>query len=125
MVNFKFFTLFFLDLSNLNEKQKIITQMAIDLLVTTTKSNVLNAQFLTENIEMSMIKSILLSLNENSNINSTLEEFKTATLVLIKNLLYLAKNEQLFSSLLQLLFSDPGNIPLSMIMLKVNLSFLI
>lgn len=99
--------------------------MAIDLLVTTTKSNVLNAQFLTENIEMSMIKSILLSLNKNPNINSTLEEFKTATLVLIKNLLYLAKNEQLFSSLLQLLFSDPENIPLSMIMLKVNLSFII
>lgn len=97
--------------------------MAIDLLVTTTKGNILNAQFITENIEMSMIKSILLSLNENPNNNSTLEEFKTATLILIKNLLYFAKNEQLFSSLLQLLFSDPGNIPLSMIMLKVNVFF--
>lgn len=97
--------------------------MAIDLLVTTTKGNVLNAQFITENIEMSMIKSILLCFNEDKDMDLVLEEFKTATLILIKNLLYLAKNEQLFSSLLQLLFSDPGNVPMCMIILKVIIFF--
>jgi len=71
----------------------------------------------TENLEIRTIKHILL-------MDEQVEwqrEQKSAMLVLVKNLLYLAKNEQLFSSLLQLLFSEPANIPVCMVILKVSL----
>uniref|UniRef100_A0A915E805 WD repeat and FYVE domain-containing protein 3 n=1 Tax=Ditylenchus dipsaci TaxID=166011 RepID=A0A915E805_9BILA len=105
-------------LSRDHTKAAISTQMALDLLVIATKSNVLNAQFVTENLEMKMVKTILMEETQN-------QELSTATLVLIKNLLYLAKNEQLFSSLLQLLFSDPGNIAMCMVVLKLFTSVLL
>lgn len=119
-----------LALEEASQDFSIVIQTAMDLLVSTTKGNVLNAQFVTENLEMKIIKSILLSnLDNKSNrlieISQRLEEFKTAAIILIKNLLFLAKNEQLFSSLLQLLFSDPGNISLCVIISKVLFLFFI
>jgi hypothetical protein len=45
--------------------------------------------------------------------------------MLIKQLLFLAKNEQLFSSLLQILFSDPGNISVCMKILNMFGSILL
>ena len=92
-------------------------QLALDFLIAATKGNAVNAQFVTENLEISAIKAMLLAEKN--------EEFKNVTLVLIKNLLFLAKNEQLFSSLLQILFSDPGNINVSMIILKLFVSALL
>uniref|UniRef100_A0A183C1L8 Uncharacterized protein n=1 Tax=Globodera pallida TaxID=36090 RepID=A0A183C1L8_GLOPA len=47
------------------------------------------------------------------------EELKASIAILIKQLLYLAKNEQLFSSLLQLLFSEPEHIELCTVILKL------
>lgn len=114
----------FLVLNEASQDCSTVTQTAMDLLVSSTKGNVLNAQFITENLDIKIIKLILLSnfdhkYNVSSEIVQRLEEFQSATIILIKNLLFLAKNEQLFSSLLQLLFSDPSNITLCVIISKV------
>ena len=92
-------------------EKKDTMQLALDFLIAATKGNALNAQFVIENLEINAFKAVLLAEKN--------EEFKSVTLMLIKNLLFLAKNEQLFSSLLQILFSDPGNIKISMIILKL------
>uniref|UniRef100_A0A1I7RU76 Mediator of RNA polymerase II transcription subunit 23 n=1 Tax=Bursaphelenchus xylophilus TaxID=6326 RepID=A0A1I7RU76_BURXY len=104
---------------SLTEPEKQCTQRALDLLVTTTKGNALNAQFVTENIEIKVIKDVLSSKSDAA------EDFRNTTHVLIKNLLFSAKNEQLFSSLLQILFSDPGNLDMCMVILKLFSSVLL
>ncbi|CAD5218465.1 unnamed protein product [Bursaphelenchus okinawaensis] len=103
----------------LTETEKQCTQRALDLLVTTTKGNTLNAQFVTENIEIKVIKEVLSSKSEKA------EDFRNTTHVLVKNLLFSAKNEQLFSSLLQILFSDPGNLEMCMVILRLFSSVLL
>uniref|UniRef100_A0A914HM60 WD repeat and FYVE domain-containing protein 3 n=1 Tax=Globodera rostochiensis TaxID=31243 RepID=A0A914HM60_GLORO len=90
-----------------------VLQLAMDLLISATKGNVLNAQFITENIDIKIAKTLLLA-HQTDN-----EELKASIAILIKQLLYLAKNEQLFSSLLQLLFSEPEHIELCTVILKL------
>uniref|UniRef100_A0A914D3K7 Uncharacterized protein n=1 Tax=Acrobeloides nanus TaxID=290746 RepID=A0A914D3K7_9BILA len=97
-------------------EKKLTLQLALDLIVASTKGNVVNAQFVTENFEMSIIKTIF---------SSGDADLTNSTTTLIRHLLFLAKNEQLFSSLLQLLFSDPGNLPINMIILKIFVSALL
>lgn len=55
-------------------------------------------------VDIRSVKSILSSEDEKS------RDFRSTTEMLIKQLLFGAKNEQLFSSLLQILFSDPGKL---------------
>lgn len=70
--------------------------------------------FATENIDIKIAKTLLLAQQSDN------DELRTSIAILIKQLLYLAKNEQLFSSLLQLLFSEPENIELCAVILKVH-----
>ncbi|KAL3072845.1 hypothetical protein niasHS_017819 [Heterodera schachtii] len=90
-----------------------VVQLSLDLLINATKGNVLNAQFITENIDIKIAKTLLLAQQSDN------DELRTSIAILIKQLLYLAKNEQLFSSLLQLLFSEPENIELCAVILKL------
>ncbi|KAI6229287.1 Beige/BEACH domain-containing protein [Aphelenchoides besseyi] len=107
------------DLANLSVSEKIVVQRSLDLLVATTKNNSMNAQFITENLEIRTVKQILSSDDEQ------FADFRSTMKTLIKNLLFLAKNEQLFSSLLQILFSDPGNIDVCMKILEMFGSILL
>jgi hypothetical protein len=96
-----------------------LVQRSLDLLVATTKNNSLNAQFITENLEIKCVKAIMSDENEKS------VDFRSTAEILIKQLLFMAKNEQLFSSLLQILFSDPGNTAVCMKLLKMFGSILL
>lgn len=100
------------DFANLSDMGEFV-QRSLDLLVATTKNNSLNAQFITENLEIKSVKAIMSDENEKS------VDFRSTTQILIKQLLLMAKNEQLFSSLLQILFSDPGNTAVCMKLLKM------
>lgn len=97
--------------------------MAMDLLVATTKGNALNAQFVAENMDGRVLKLFLIggdneidALEED---RKRVDEFRSAALILIKNLLCAARNEQLLSHLLQLLFAEPSNLELCGVVLKV------
>ncbi|KAI6233884.1 Beige/BEACH domain protein [Aphelenchoides fujianensis] len=79
------------DFADLSEAEKNVVQRSMDLLVASTKNNSMNAQFITENLEIRTVKQIL------SSDDPQTADFRSTMEMLIKNLLFLAKNEQLFS----------------------------
>lgn len=64
---------------------------------------------------MHIVKSILTSKNS----TKQQEDLKAQMLKFLNILLQLAKNEQMFSTLLQFMFSDPNCIPFCTIILEV------
>jgi hypothetical protein len=71
--------------------ERELVQRSLDLLVATTKNNPMNAQFITENLEIKSVKTILSSEDERTT------DFRSTTEMLIKQLLVGGNSKNTFT----------------------------